>query len=183
MAGQDRGPDPFRQRRGGASELHLRPAPKRARRLQGLALRGKQELSLTQYQIALMFTLQLGDVRRASARIRAVDQTRYHSLVHYARSWHPGCRIIPCSPRFRLHADVRGRRSGRFERCCSLRSTIPAMKDDSQKRPCTQGRPVLSALAATSKPAAKSRRRCRRHCTGANAHAPHHVRVLAHVED
>ena len=68
MAGQDRGPDPFRQRRGGASELHLRPAPKRARRLQGLALSGKQELSLTQYQIALMFTLQLGDVRRASAR-------------------------------------------------------------------------------------------------------------------
>lgn len=56
MAGQDRGPEPFRQRRGGAPELHLRPAPKRVRRLQGLALRGKQELSLTQYQIALMFT-------------------------------------------------------------------------------------------------------------------------------
>ncbi|MGT2467625.1 hypothetical protein ACVOMV_26300 (plasmid) [Mesorhizobium atlanticum] len=75
----------------------------------GLALRGKQELGLTPFQIALMFTeCSTGDVRRPGDRIFALGQARNDTLVHRTSPRYPGGRTISRSSCFQLCAHACG---------------------------------------------------------------------------
>ncbi len=83
----------------------------------GLALRGKQELGLTPYQIALMFTeCSLNHVSDASNRIFARGQAGYDPLVHRARTGRAGGRAAPRAVGVGFHLDA-GRDQCRLCQC------------------------------------------------------------------